>query len=331
MPSNKTSLHFSPRRRALCALGLATAFAPLAARAQAFPSRPIRVLVPYSPGGGADVNARLVTQYMSNILGQTFVIDNRVGASGMIAGAATVQSQPDGYTMLYDTFPFAVNAGVRKMSYNPMKDLLPVSQALNMPNILLVPAAAPYKDIKEFLAYARANPGKLSFASYGPGSTAHLAGEFLRNEAKIDWLHVPYKGGAPAITDLVAGQVDAYFGNPISGLSFVKSGKLRALAVTGRKRMEVLPEVPTMIEAGFKDFEVVEWNGFFLSAGTPPAIVAKLAAAVRQAVQTPEVRQRMSSVGIEPVGNSPEEFARFLQGQVARWSALVRDNHITLD
>jgi len=142
---------------------------------------------------------------------------------------------------------------------------------------------------------------------------------------------VPYKGGAPAITDLVAGQVDAYFGNPISGLSFVKSGKLRALAVTGRKRMEVLPEVPTMIESGFKDFEVVEWNGFFLPAGTPPAIVAKLASAVQQAVQTPEVRQRMSSVGIEPVGNSPEEFTRFLQGQVARWSALVRDNHITLD
>ena len=322
---------FSPRRRALCALGLATALAPLAARAQAYPSRSIKVLVPYSPGGGADVNARLITQHMSISLGQPFVIVNRVGASGMIAGAAAVQSPADGYTLLYDTFPFAVNAGVRKMSYNPMQDLLPVSQALNMPNILLVPAAAPYKDIKEFLAYARANPGKLSFASYGPGSTAHLAGELLRNEAHIDWLHVPYKGGAPAITDLVAGQVNAYFGNPISGLSFVKSRKLRALAVTGRKRMEVLPEVPTMIEAGFKDFEVVEWNGFFLPAGTPAAIVTMLAAAVHEAVENPEVRQRMTSIGIEPVGNTPEEFAKFLQGQVARWSTLVKNNNITLE
>jgi len=323
---------FSPRRRALCAFGLAAAALPLTGRAQTYPSRPIKVLVPYSPGGGADVNARLVTQYMGTALNTTFIIDNRVGASGMIAGAATVQSQPDGYTMLYDTFPFAVNAGVRKMSYNPMKDLLPVSQALNMPNILLVPAAAPYKDFKEFLAYARANPAKLSFASYGPGSTAHLAGELLRNEAKIDWLHVPYKGGSPAITDLVAGQVNAYFGNPISGLSFVKSGKLRALAVTGRKRMEaVLPEVPTMIESGFKDFEVVEWNGFFVPAGTPREIVAKLAGAVKQAVDNPEVRQRMLSIGIEPVGNTPEEFGRFLQGQVKRWTTLIKSNNITLE
>ena len=325
----------SSRRRALCALGLASglsaALAPIAARAQAFPSKPIKVLVPYSPGGGADVNARLVTQYMGTILGQTFIIDNRTGASGMIAGSAAVQAPADGYTMLYDTFPYAVNAGVRKMSYNPQKDLTPVSQALNMPNIVLVPANAPYKDIKEFIAYARANPGKLSYASYGPGSTAHLAGELLRNEAKIDWLHVPYKGGAPAITDLVAGQVNAYFGNPISGLSFVKAGKLRALAVTGRKRMAVLPEVPTMIEAGFKDFEVVEWNGFFVPSATPKDVVNKLADAVRKAVETPEVRQKMLAIGIEPVGNTPEEFAKFLQGQITRWSTLVKTNNITLE
>jgi len=322
------------RRRALAALGalgLSSALAPLTARAQAFPSKPIKVLVPYSPGGGADVNARLVTKVMGELLNTQFIIDNRVGASGMIAGAAAVASPGDGYTMLYDTFPYAVNAGVRKMSYNPQKDLTPVSQALNMPNIVLVPAAAPYKDIKEFIAYARANPGKLSYASYGPGSTAHLAGEFLRNEAKIDWLHVPYKGGAPAITDLVAGQVNAYFGNPISGLSFVKAGKLRALAVTGRKRMEVLPDVPTMIESGFKDFEVVEWNGFFVPSTTPKEIVNKLADAVRKAVESPEVRQKMQAIGIEPVGNSPEEFAKFLQGQITRWSALVKSNNITLE
>jgi len=324
----------SQKRRALLAMGAAAALPlvlPRTARAQAFPNKPIKVLVPYSPGGGADVNARLVTQYMGTLLNTQFIIDNRTGASGMIAGAAAVAAPADGYTMLYDTFPYAVNAGVRKMSYNPQKDLTPVSQALNMPNIVLVPANAPYKDIKEFIAYARANPGKLSYASYGPGSTAHLAGELLRNEAKIDWLHVPYKGGAPAITDLVAGQVNAYFGNPISGLSFVKAGKLRALAVTGRKRMEVLPEVPTMMEAGFKDFEVVEWNGFFVPSATPRDIVNKLADAVHKAVETPEVRQKMLAIGIEPVGNKPEEFAKFLQGQIARWSALVKSNNITLE
>ena len=325
---------FSSRRRvlgALGALGAAAALAPLAARAQAFPNKSIKVLVPYSPGGGADVNCRLITQYMGTSLGQTFVINNRTGASGMIAGQAAVQAAPDGYTMLYDTFPFAVNAAVRKMSYNPLKDLVAVSQAVNMPNFLLVPASAPYKTIKEFIAYAQANPGKLSFASYGAGGTAHLAGELLRNEAHIDWLHVPYKGGAPAITDLIAGQVSAFFGNPISGLPFVTSGKLRALAVTSAKRMEALPEVPTMMESGFKDFEVVEWNGFFLPAATPRAIVNKLSAAVRTAVENPEVSKQMKAKGIEPVGNSPEEFTRFVQGQVARWGALVKSNNITLE
>lgn len=322
---------FSSQRRAVLAAGAAAALAPLAARAQAFPSKPIHVLVPYSPGGGADVNCRLIAQYMGPELKTTFIIDNRAGASGMIAGQATVQAAPDGYTMLYDTFPFAVNAAARKMPYNPLKDLIPVAHAVNMPNILLVPVSAPYKTIKEFITYAQANPGKLTFASYGAGGTAHLAGELLKNEAHIDWLHVPYKGGAPAVTDLLAGQVSAFFGNPVSGLPFVKAGKLRALAVTSKTRMEALPEVPTMIEAGFKDFEVVEWNGFFLPAATPKAIVDKLAGAVHQAVENPEVRKLMIPKGIQPVGSSPEEFAKFVQGQVERWGALVKANHITLE
>ena len=252
-------------RRTVLAAGLLSALTSSPLRADVFPSKPIKVLVPYSPGGGADVNSRLITRYMGQELNTSFLIDNRTGASGMIAGQATVQSAPDGYTMLYDTFPFAVNAAVRKMSYNPLKDLIPVAHAVNMPNILLVPANAPYKTVKELIAYAKANPGKLTYASYGAGSTAHLAGELIRQEAHIDLLHVPYKGGAPAIAALVSGEVSAYFGNPVSGLSLVQSGKLQALAVTSKSRMEVLPQVPTMIESGFKDFEVVEWNGFFRS------------------------------------------------------------------
>ena len=318
-------------RRTVLAAGLSSALASSPLRADVFPSKPIKVLVPYSPGGGADVNSRLITRYMGQELNTSFLIDNRTGASGMIAGQATVQSAPDGYTMLYDTFPFAVNAAVRKMSYNPLKDLIPVAHAVNMPNILLVPANAPYKTVKELIAYAKANPGKLTYASYGAGSTAHLAGELIRQEAHIDLLHVPYKGGAPAIAALVSGEVSAYFGNPVSGLSLVQSGKLQALAVTSKSRMEVLPQVPTMIESGFKDFEVVEWNGFFLPAGTPRPIIEKLGASVRLAVEHPDVRKVMIPKGIQPVGSGPDEFGKFVLEQVERWGHLVKSSHITLD
>ena len=271
----------SPIRRLLLQAGTVAAL-PVAARAQApaaYPTKPIRLVVPYSPGGGADGNARLLAQSMGTLLGQQIIIDNKPGASGVIGDMAVIQSPADGYTLLFDTFPYAVNAVLRKLPFDPVKDLVPVSQAINMPNILLVPASAPYKTFKEFLAYAKANPGKLSFASYGAGGTAHLAGEMLKRDAGVDWLHVPYKGGAPAITDLLAGQVSAYFANPVSGLGYVQAGKLRALAVTGKKRMAALPEVPTVIESGFPDFEIVEWNGFFAPAATPPAVTQEIARA----------------------------------------------------
>jgi tripartite-type tricarboxylate transporter receptor subunit TctC len=233
--------------------------------------------------------------------------------------------------MLFDTFPYAVNAVLRKLPFDPLKDLLPVSQAINMPNILVVPASAPYKTLKELIDYAHANPGKLNFASYGAGGSAHLAGEMLRREAGIEWTHIPYKGGAPAITDLLAGQVSAYFANPISGLAYVQSGKLRALATTGTKRMEILPDVPTVKESGYPNFEIVEWNGFFVAKGTPQAIIDKLSDAVRKSVQEPDVRKRLSSLGIDPVGSTPKEFTSFLQAQIAKWAALVKANHITID
>ena len=332
---------FSPRRRRLMlgATSLASfasfATLPAAAWAQSassnFPTKPIRVLVPYSPGGGADSNARLVSQPMGVQLGQSIVVENRPGASGVIAATAVIQSPADGYTMLFDTFPYAVNAVLRKLPFDPVKDLLPVSQAINMPNILVVPASAPYKTLKELVDYARANPGKLSYASYGAGGSAHLAAEMLKRDAGIDWLHVPYKGGAPAITDLLAGQVNAYFANPVSGLPYVQSGRLRALATTGRQRMEALPDVPTVIESGYKDFEVVEWNGFFVPKGTPPAVIDRLATAVKEATQQPETRKRLLSMGIEPVGNTPKEFGAFLQSQIVRWGALIKSNGITVD
>ncbi|MDM0107018.1 tripartite tricarboxylate transporter substrate binding protein [Variovorax sp. J22R24] len=322
---------FSPARRQLLLGGVALAALPAAAQTPAFPSKPIRLVVPYAAGGGADGNARLLAQPMSALLGQPIVVENRPGASGIIAATAVLQAPADGYTVLFDTFPYAVNAVLRKLPFDPVKDLVPVSQAINMPNILVVPSSAPYKTFKEFIDFARANPGKLSYASYGAGGSAHLAAEMLKRDAGIDWLHVPYKGGAPAITDLLAGQVSAYFANPVSGLSYVQSGRLRALATTGAKRMEALPDVPTVMESGFKNFEVVEWNGFFVPAATPPAVIERLSAAVRDATHQPETRRRLLSMGIEPVGNTPKEFGAFLQSQIARWAALVKTNGITVD
>lgn len=324
---------FSPLRRRLVLGGAAIASLPAIAQAQGqpFPSKPIRVIVPYAPGGGADANARLLSQPMAALLGQPIVVENKPGASGVIAATAVLQSPADGYTMLFDTFPYAVNAVLRKLPFDPVKDLLPVSQAINMPNILVVPASAPYKTFREFIDYARAHPGKLSYASYGAGGSAHLAAEMLKRDAGIDWLHVPYKGGAPAITDLLAGQVDAYFANPVSGLAYVKAGRLRALATTGATRMEALPDVPTVMESGYRNFEVVEWNGFFVPAGTPPAVIERLAAAVKDATHQTETRKRLLAMGIEPVGNTPKEFGAFLQSQISRWAALIKSNGITID
>ena len=326
------SISIQRRQLLLAAAGGAVASAvPLAARAQDYPNRSIRIIVPSAPGGGADSNSRTMAAAMSQILGQSIVVENKPGGSGIISDMAVVQSKPDGYTVLMEIFSFAVNPALRKLPFDPVRDLAPVSQVLNMANVLVVPVSAPYQNLQEFLAYARANPGKLTYASYGNGGTAHLAGEMLARDAKIDWLHVPYKGGAPAVADLLAGQVSAYFANPISGIPFVKSGRLRALAVTSRKRLEVLPDVPTFIESGFKDFEVVEWNGMLVPAQTPPEVISRLHAAVVEALKDPEVHERLVRAGIEPVGNTPKEFAAFLQEQFTRWDGLVKSNNIRVE
>lgn len=315
-----------------CVLAALLGFLPVTiALAQAFPNKPMRLVVPYPPGGGADGNARSLAQPMASLLGQPIVVENKPGASGILAANTVVQSPADGYTMLFDTFPYVVNAVLHKLPFDPVKDLLPVSQAINMPLILVVPAEAPFKSVQELIAYAKANPGKLNYGSYGAGGAAHLAAELLARDAGIDWVHVPYKGGAPAMADVLAGRLSAYFTNPITGLAHIQSGKIRALATTGAQRMKVLPDVPTVKEIGYKDFEVVEWNGFFVPAGTPADVVTKLSESVKLATQQPEVQKRMAAQGVEPVGNSPKEFGDFLQGQIAKWAALVKSNNIRAD
>jgi len=237
----------------------------------------------------------------------------------------------DGYTVLYDASAFSVNPSLRKLPFDAAKDFIPVSLVATAPQILVVPASAPYKNVAEFLDFARKNPGKLTFASAGGGTGSHLAGEALNEQAKIGLLHVPYKGGAPALTDLMGQQVSTYFGNVASTLSYVKSGKLRALAVSSAKRVPSLPDTPTLAESGLPGYNVVEWNGVFLPKGTPPDIVQKLGKAVQASVSDPKVNDKLLQLGLVPAGTSPESFAKFVQDESARVNALVKARNIQVD
>ncbi|MDN6882388.1 tripartite tricarboxylate transporter substrate binding protein [Variovorax sp. CAN2819] len=321
-------------RRDLALLGLAmgsTALLPPAAAADQWPAKPIRLVVPYSAGGGADNAARILAQRLGAALRTQIVIDNRPGASGIIGAQAVAKADPDGYTVLYDASTFAVNPLLRKMPFDAATDLVPVSLALTVPNVLVVPPNSPDADFKAFVARARAQPGKVSFASYGAGSPAHLAGELLNREARTGMLHVPYKGGAPALADVMGGHVDAYFANAGSALGYVQSGQLRALAVTSTRRMAALPQVPTIAESGLPNFEVLEWNGFFVPKGTPRPIVERLSSEVQAAVRDPQTRARLVALGADPVGGSPAEFATFIAGESRRWAQLIKANKIAAE
>jgi tripartite-type tricarboxylate transporter receptor subunit TctC len=315
-----------------CSIAIAISSMHGAAQAQAnYPDKPIRLVVPYTPGGGADTNSRMLAQPMSVILGQPIVIENRPGASGVVGAMAVLQAPADGYTVFFDAFPYAVNAVMRNLPFDPVKDMIPVSQAINMPLILVVPAASPFKTLKDLVAFAKANPDKLDYGSYGAGGAAHLAAELLQRDAGIKWTHVPYKGGAQAIADVLAGRLGGYFSNPITALPHLKSGKLRALGTTGAARMEAIPDVPTLEELGYPGFTVVEWNGFFVAKGTPATAIERLAKAINEATKDPAVKARMGSMGIEPVGNTPEQFTTFLNGEIKQWRALVQSNNIRAD
>ncbi|OAK60191.1 LacI family transcriptional regulator [Variovorax paradoxus] len=316
--------------RVLKTIAAIAACAPLLGWA-AWPDKPIRMVVPYAAGGGADNTARIVAQQMSAALGRQIVIDNRPGAGGVIGEDNVAKAAGDGYTVLYDASAFSVNPALRKLPFDATKDFIPVSLVATAPQILVVPENAPYRTVAEFLDFARKNPGKLSFASAGGGTGSHLAGEALNEQAKVNLMHVPYKGGAPALTDLMGGQVSAYFGNVASTLGYVKSGKLRALAVSSTRRVPALPDTPTLGESGLPGYNVVEWNGVFLPKGTPPDIVQKLGKAVQAAVNDPTVRQKLLQLGLEPAGTTPAAFARFVQDETSRVSALVRARNIRVD
>ena len=324
------------RHAALAALrpvaaALALACTVGAAHAAGYPDQPITVVVPYSAGGGADNAARIIAQGMGEVAGQSVVIENKGGASGSIGAAYVARAKPDGYTVLYDASAFSINPVLRKLPYDAKKDFIPVSQAVSVPNILVAATGSAFNSLPDFIKAARANPGRYTYASYGPGSLAQMAAELLKKDAKIDVVHVPYKGGAPAIVDVMGGQVDVYFANAASSLNYVSTGKLKALAVSSAARMPDLPNVPTVSESGVKAFDVVEWNGFFLPAGTDPQVVAKLQDLVQKALARPETRDKLAKLGLTPVGSSAADFAKFVDAEQVRWAEVVKTNNITVN
>ena len=292
----------------------------------AYPTKSIRLIVPFAPGGSNDIMARLTGLKFSEMFGQQVVVDNRAGASGIIGTDIAAKSPTDGYTVLMMSLTFAVNPSLyRKLPYDTEKDLLPVTLVASAPLMLVVHPSIPAKSVQEFVAYAKANPGKLNFGSGGPGTTPHLAGEMLKMMAGAQMTHVPYKGGGPALTDLVGGQIQLMLENIPSTLPHAKSGKLRALAVTARKRSGLVPDLPTLDESGMKGYEIVGWNGLFVPAGTPRAIVTILHNATVKALAQPDMKERLATLGAEGVGNSPDEFKAFVQAEIRKWARLVKE------
>ena len=317
-------------RRGIAAAALAVM--ATAAQAQAWPSRPVKLVVGFTPGGGVDINARMLAGKLTEILGQTVVVENRPGAGTNIANEFVAKSAPDGHTLLINTAALAINMSLYKnVPFDTLRDFAPASVFSESQNILLVNAAKPYKSAAEVVAAARARPGALSFSSAGSGSTQHLAGELFKLQTRTDILHVPYKGSAPSLTALIAGDVDLIFINVPAVLPHIKSGRLRPLAAAGARRSDLLPDVPTLKEAGINGVEVSVWYGVLAPAGTPREIVATLAAAITRAARSPDIRQKLIEQGAEPVGNSPEEFAALLRDEVARWREVVRVAGIRLE
>lgn len=311
----------------LSALALGTAGAALA---QDYPTKPIRFLVGVAPGGGTDFMARLVAQKLNEAWGQPVVVDNRIGATGLIAMEMLAKSAPDGYTVIVFNVGHMMSAHLaRKVSFDPVKDFAPVSLMANGTSMLGLHPSIPARSVREFVAHAKAHPGKLSYASGGIGGIQHLATELLKREAGIDVVHVPYKGSGPGTVALLSGQVQMFLTNALALLPHTKSGKVNGLAVTGDKRMKAAPDIPTFAEAGYPTVDISLWQGMFAPAGTPNAVIDKLSSTIAAQVRTPEVTRVLEAQGAEPAGSTAAEFGRFVQKERERWLQVVRDAKIT--
>lgn len=299
--------------------------APIAARA-AFPDRPIKVVLGFGPGGGADILLRKIIPYVSAKLGQSMIVEYKLGAGGNLAFETVANADPDGYTLLMGSPGLVLNPFIyAHVPFDLQRDFAPISLVGTVPDVLVVNPSVPATSLQELVTLARSEPGKLTFASSGTGSSLHLVGELFKHVAGIDLLHVPYKGGAPAMTDVVGHQVDMMFDVVPSALPMVKGGQVRALAVTSDQRSPSLPNVPTMAEAGYAGASTVTWNGLFAPAKTPPAIIRQLNEAVVAALSTPEVKQDLAKIGQEVVTNTPAQFAAFLQAEQATWGPIIKN------
>ncbi|BEP45563.1 MULTISPECIES: tripartite tricarboxylate transporter substrate binding protein [Variovorax] len=315
----------------LALAGAALLMGSLGAHAQAWPSKPVRLVVSYPPGGTVDAVARIVAPRLSAKLGQPVVIDNRGGAGGAIGGDLVAKSAPDGYTVLLDASNHAQNPALRKMPFDTLRELAPVSLLVKVPNVLVVNPSAPFKSVADLIAQAKAKPGGINYASSGNGSAQHLAGELFASMAGVQMTHVAYKGGGPALTDVMSGHVPVFFASLASSMPFIKDGKLRPLAVTGKAHAPALPQLPTVAEAGLPGYEVYEWNAVFVPAGTPAPVAERLSKEFAAALKDPEVRSRLEALGAEVIGSSPAELDSFRRAEIAKWTKLAKDNKIQLD
>jgi tripartite-type tricarboxylate transporter receptor subunit TctC len=296
-----------------------------------YPNRTITMIVPFSAGGGADNAARIIVQQLGKELGQSIIIKNMDGASGAIGEEYVARADKDGYTVLFDASSFVINPLLQKLPFDVNRDFIPVSLAVSVPNVMVVSSKSPFTTLQSFIDAAKKAPGKLTFASYGEGSIAQLIGELLKKDAGIDMLHVPYKGGAPAVVAVMSGEVDTFFANAASSIGAVRGGQLRALAVTSSKRMAELPNVPTVEESGFKDFNVLQWNGFFVPSGTPQAVVLTLQNAVQKTLKDEKVKAQLGKLGLDAVGDTSAQFKTFVENETQRWSALFKTNPIKMN
>ena len=318
------------RRNLLQATSLAIALPSLAWAQDKYPSKPITLICPYAAGGNADQRSRQIGRFISTALGQPVIVDNKPGAGGNIGTEAVARAKPDGYTIGMGNFaPLAVNPTMfKKMNFDPAKDLVPVCLIEKGPLVLMVPANSPFKSVKDIMAAAKASPGKLSFASGGLGGSHHLSGEMFKSLAGLSITHIPYKGGAPATTDLMGGQVDMMFEQMYSAAPSIRAGKLRALAITSKTRSPLFSELPTMAESGVPGFEVQNWQGLVAPAGTPAALIKLLNETVNKALADPAIKEQMLGQGNELGGGTPEQFATLIKSEADRWGKLVKSANI---
>ena len=301
-------------------------------RAQTYPTKPIRLVIPVTPGGGVDAVARLMAQKMTVAFNQQVVVDNRPGGGGIVASEIVAKGVPDGHTLAIVTASHVTNVSLhKKLSYDPIKDFAPITQLSVQPYLLVVNPAVPVKDVKEFVSFAQKKQGGITYASAGTGLLGHLNMELFKSLAKFDGVHVPYKGAAPALVDVISGRVDAFFSTITSALPHVRSGKVRALAVSSIKRHPQVPDVPTIAENGYPGYDVISWYALLAPAGTPRPVVAKLHEEMVKILKSPDVKERMAADGSEPVSSTPQELSAFLKAETSRWAKVIRASGATAE